>query len=162
MSIHQLQVAYETLPDRLLLRVSTRAGEEYLAYLTRRFMRQLWPTLAPLAKAEPARADTAAPRSPGRFDQAYEPPANLSHPLGREPLLVGEARIDRDPSGQVVLILREHRQRSMSLTLNDALVQALCAMLRAGVSAADWNLDLDGTAAGAPAATASSPAGTLH
>jgi tRNA 5-methylaminomethyl-2-thiouridine biosynthesis bifunctional protein len=43
MQIRQLQVACDHLQDRLLLRVATQADEEYRIWLTRRFLRDLWP-----------------------------------------------------------------------------------------------------------------------
>lgn len=161
MAIHQLQIAYESVADRLLLRVSTTAGEEFLAHLTRRFVRELWPMLArTLAEVPgPAAAGTTPGAPSGRFDRPYQPPADVAHPLGLAPLLVAEARIDRDKASAVVLVLREHRQRSLSLTLNAPLLQVFCAMLRAGVRGADWDLALaDAPGEGTPAA----PPPTLH
>ena len=46
MQIRQLQVACDHLQDRLLLRVATQADEEVRIWLTRRFLRDLWPHLA--------------------------------------------------------------------------------------------------------------------
>lgn len=163
MAIHQLQIAYEAVADRLLLRVSTTAGEEYLAHLTRRFVRQVWPALAEALAALPAPAQAPdAPGTPsGRFDRPYQPPAEVSHPLGATPLLVAEARFERDAEARLVLVLREHRQRSMSLTLNDPLLQVFCAMMRAGVRGAGWDLELAGEAAAQPHGTDTAPP-TLH
>ncbi len=162
MGIHQLQVAYEAVPDRLLLRVSTRSGEEFLAHLTRRFVRQLWASLAPLAHAPETSGEAPPSGEPGRFDKPYAPPADLVHPLGQAPLLVSEARIERDKANQLVLVLREHRQRSMSLTLNDKLLQVFCAMLRAGTRAAEWDLDLDSDPNIPRTPQATPPTGVLH
>ncbi|MCB1887504.1 MAG: hypothetical protein KDH20_07845 [Rhodocyclaceae bacterium] len=162
MGIHQIQIAYEAVPDRLLLRVSTQAGEEYLAHLTRRFVRQIWPSLGPLARA-PEAVPAARPSSgAGRFDKPYAPADDLVRPLGQVPLLVSEARIERDKADHLVLVLREHRARSMSLTLNDSLLQVFCAMLRAGTRAADWDLDLDAAGDAPRAPQATPPTGVLH
>ena len=45
MSIHQLQIAFDAVQDRLVLRVATTANEEIRAHLTRRFVREIWPHL---------------------------------------------------------------------------------------------------------------------
>jgi len=162
MAIKQLQIAYDGVADRLVLRLHTGAGEEYLAHLTRRFVARIWPGLA---AARPASKAAAAPAGDGkgRFDQAYESPADVIQPLGGTPLLVSEARIDRDRQGRLKLLLREHRQRSFSLTLDDALLEIFCAMLQAGAKAADWGLALADDAGGAAvAAAAPVTSSTLH
>ncbi|MCB1906576.1 MAG: hypothetical protein KDH15_04345 [Rhodocyclaceae bacterium] len=151
MGIQQLQIAYDALADRLLLRLSTSAGEEYLAHLTRRFVSQIWPGLAAsLAAAAPSDPATSTETRGGRFDRPYEAPADVEHPLGTTPLLVAEARMERDDQGRLQLQLKERRQRAFSLTLNPSLLRVFCAMLRAAVDAADWGLSLgdgDGTVA---------------
>ncbi len=45
MNIHQLQLAFDAAEDRLLFRLSTTAGEEFRVFLTRRFVKMLWPHL---------------------------------------------------------------------------------------------------------------------
>ena len=45
LSIHQLQIAFDAVQDRLVLRVATTANEEIRAHLTRRFVREIWPHL---------------------------------------------------------------------------------------------------------------------
>ncbi|MCB1917790.1 MAG: hypothetical protein KDG52_19015 [Rhodocyclaceae bacterium] len=143
MGIQQLQIAYDALADRLLMRVGTSAGEEYLAHLTRRFVSQIWPGLAASLAAAPLPADApSAGARGGRFDRPYETPADVQHPLGTAPLLVAEARMERDSQGRLQLQLKEHRQRAFSLTLNPSLLRVFCAMLRAAVEAADWGLSL--------------------
>ncbi len=147
MAIKQLQIAYDGIADRLVLRLHTGAGEEYLAHLTRRFVARIWPGLAAVRPAPRAAAGESSGGA-SRFDQAYRSPADVVHPLGDTPLLVSEARIDRDRQGRLKLLLREHRQRSFSLTLDDALLEIFCAMLQAGAKTADWGLALTDAAAG--------------
>jgi hypothetical protein len=44
MDLGQLQVAYDAVQDRLLMRVNTTAGQEVRVWLTRRLVGDLWPT----------------------------------------------------------------------------------------------------------------------
>ncbi|MFM2399337.1 MAG: hypothetical protein RL341_1494 [Pseudomonadota bacterium] len=44
MELAQLQIVYDALQDRLLMRVNTTAGQEVRAWLTRRLLHDLWPT----------------------------------------------------------------------------------------------------------------------
>ncbi len=41
MQIRQIQVARDALQDRLTLRISSQADEEFRVWLTRRFLREL-------------------------------------------------------------------------------------------------------------------------
>ncbi len=108
MQIQQLQVAAEAIEDRLLLRISTSSQEEIRVFITRRFLRELWPGLTAmlfghLAAGQPelSRMSTSAvndetgdspeesDQSPGgnlpSFDKPYHnDDPNL--PLGRPPL----------------------------------------------------------------------------
>ncbi|MCB1926820.1 MAG: hypothetical protein KDH17_02170 [Rhodocyclaceae bacterium] len=163
MGIQQLQIAYDALADRLLLRLCTTAGEEYLAHLTRRFVAQIWPGLAAsLAASPPAPQAASGDSRGGRFDRPYEAPADVEHPLGPVPLLVAEARMERDDRGRLQLQLKERRQRAFSLTLNPSLLRVFCAMLRAGVGAADWGLALSEDVNADAGSDPAQPPTTLH
>ena len=163
MGIQQLQIAYDALADRLLLRLCTSSGEEYLAHLTRRFVSQVWPGLAAsLAASTPAPQAAASEAGGGRFDRPYGTRADVEHPLGPVPLLVAEARMERDGRGRLQLQLKERRQRAFSLTLNPSLLRVFCAMLRAGVGAADWGLTLGEDANADGGSEPAQPPTTLH
>ena len=169
MAVHQLQIGYDAVPDRLLLRVCTRAGEEYLAHLTRRFVRHLWPALgAALAEAsgQPLATDDEkrAAQTRGDFGKRYQVPGEVRHPLGRQPLLVAELRIEKLKDSRLRLVMREHRERSMTLTLDRALLEAFCAMLRASATTAEWDLELayPGSKATPPSSSPATPKSALH
>lgn len=156
MQIRQLQVACDHLQDRLLLRVATQADEEYRIWLTRRFLRDLWPHLAGLLGQQPAPLPLAAEAAPARtasFEQAFRDD-KATYPLGATPRLTSEVKFDTMSDGSFNLTFREGRERSFLLALTPDLLQMLCAMLRAGAEQAQWNLALDYAA---PAAVAPSP-----
>jgi hypothetical protein len=145
MQIRQLQVACDQMQDRLLLRISTQEDEEYRIWLTRRFLRELWPHLSRLAGSQATTpivgeipADDAA-----NFDQPFSE-ENATFPLGSIPLLSSELKVDTLSDGTFNLSFREGRERSFQLAMNVELLQTLCAMLRAGAEHAQWNLALDG------------------
>lgn len=153
MQIRQLQVACDHLQDRLLLRVATQADEEVRIWLTRRFLRDLWPhlaglldqqpaPLAPLAAATDALPAEAPPIEAPSFEQAFRDD-KATYPLGATPLLTSEIKFDTMSDGSFNLTFREGRERSFLLPLTPDLLQMLCAMLRAGAEQAQWNLALD-------------------
>lgn len=63
MSVRQIQVANDSVQDRLILRIGTSANEEIRVYFTRRFLRDLWPHLAAMLTGHLAAAnlDTLKP-----------------------------------------------------------------------------------------------------
>ncbi len=158
MQIRQLQIARDSIQDRLTLRISSQANEEFRVFFTRRFLRELWPHLSAMLAGHLA----AAPATSGASSPAVEPASfdkpfidnNPTYPLGTMPLLASEATLTADAPGKALLIFREGRERSLNLHLNHELMQALCAMLRAAAEQSQWDLHLD---YGKPAASKSEP-----
>ena len=50
MRLHQIRIDYHQEQDRLLLRISTDEGSELRFWLTRRFVKSMWPALMTLAE----------------------------------------------------------------------------------------------------------------
>lgn len=166
MRIRQIQVSYDPLSDRLLLRLATATREEFRVHVTRRFLRGLWPQLMRALERELAGApapspDAGAERS-GSFDQPYAGDADR-YPLGLAPVLATEVMIEPTGERKCNIVLREPKERSVSFVVDRELMQALCSMLRAGSRSAEWGLTLDYASAG-PAAARPPASGsyTLH
>ncbi|PKO48120.1 MAG: hypothetical protein CVU31_07260 [Betaproteobacteria bacterium HGW-Betaproteobacteria-4] len=163
MQIRQLQVACDQVQDRLLLRISSQDDEEYRIWLTRRFLRELWPHLSRLAgklAATPIVGEALADEAVN-FDQAFSE-ENATFPLGSTPLLCSELKVDTLNDGTFNLTFREGRERCFQLAVNADLLQTLCAMLRAGAEHAQWNLALDGVQATSSTAPRSERLSRLH
>lgn len=145
MQIKQIQAAADPRQDRLLLRIATSGNEEVRVHVTRRFLRELWPGLTAMLAGHLGRPLSAAPatatNAPGTFDQPYTA-SDPTLPLGADPLLPGEAKLETAGEGRCHLTLREPKERSFTLTLDADLLQALCAMLRASAEQARWDLEL--------------------
>lgn len=156
MQIRQLQVAHDSIQDRLLIRVATQANEEYRVWLTRRFLAKLWPVLAGKLLAAPAAAPAGNAGEQPSFSEPFRDD-EATYPLGATPLLSSEIKFDVMADGSFTLLFREGRERSFQLNLNADLLQALCAMLRAGAAQAEWQLVLDYTAEARPDEPASTP-----
>ena len=52
MAIHQIQFSYDQHQDRVLMRVSTTASEEFRFWLTRRFAQRLWGLLVQMLEMD--------------------------------------------------------------------------------------------------------------
>lgn len=146
MSVRQLQIANDSVQDRLLMRIATDDDEEIRVFLTRRFLREIWPHLRRMLASQlatvQAPVEGAAEHEPSNFEQPFKED-NPVFPLGAKPLLASEATFESSEDGLSRMILREGRERYFSLNLNGELLQALCAMLRAASEQAKWDLALD-------------------
>jgi hypothetical protein len=175
MDIHQMQVKYDALADRLLWQVRTRGGELYAVWLTRRMVGRLWPpflqlvTRAGIARAAPNA--TVLPEAREMLEQAVRErplpsadfktkfdPTPVAQPLGPEPLLPTAIDLTPDAQGSgMTLTLREEGGRSMQLRLGSDLSTALMRLLDQALRASDWGLPA-GAPATAPAAPPAPPA----
>jgi len=175
MHIQQLQISFDAREDRLLLRIATAEREEIRVALTRRLVKALWPQLQRMLTGhlatESEEPDTiemqdalAAPAAPASaadaFAESFEG-EKRSHPLGKTPLLAMESRLQAIDGPACRIMLGEIRARKVSFECDRDLLLALCAMIRATVDKADWNLDLDALTRAAETA-APDVAPTLH
>ena len=170
MQIAQLQVAFDPRADRLLMRIASQANEEFRVALTRRLVKALWPHLqrmleSHLAVTSPAESPAAQPDTTSQPAEPAEPPqpneasaagagtysepfddSKLTHPLGNEPVLAMESRLQPRKGPICRVMLGEVRARQVTFDCDRELMLALCAMIRATVEKAEWNLDLDALA----------------
>lgn len=161
MNIHQVNVSYSGEQDRLLVRINSRGGEEFRAWLTRRLTLKLLPHLGQTAQAQMERQfqppQPAVPLAEqraqlvenfqkeaavyqGDFQTPFQDqPAAL--PLGEEPLLVTELTFTplADAKLQVVLLERlPGKQRDLQLVMDPGLTQGLLRLLKQGLQTSGW------------------------
>ncbi len=163
MDIHQIQVKYDAMADRLLMQVRTRAGEVFAVWLTRRMVQRLWPpfrqlvtrigvartapgaSVLPEAREMMAQAVRDRPLPAADFNARFDAEAT-TQPLGPEPLLPAAIDMAPGPAGPggapvgLLLKLREHRGRSLELRLGDDLATALLRLVDKALVAAEWGL----------------------
>ena len=163
MRLHQIRIDYTQEQDRLLLRISTDDGSELRFWLTRRFVKGLWPVLMKMAEAVgEARAqhdptirtamlefehDKAVRQAD--FATPYKSATNL--PLGAEPLLVTRLRAQPDGSGNAVLSLHPTQGHGMDLAMDSMLLHSLTRLLQGAVGKTDWDIRLELPRAPTPA-----------
>ena len=155
--IHQIQVVFAPEEDRLQLRVNTQGGTEFRFWLTRRFVKRLWPYLHHAMGSE-TRHKTTAPLDPAAraamLDFMHEQAiaetdfatqfldTPCATPLGPLPVLVTRARIEpRDQGGHLVSF---HPQGSygIEVAMDPKLLHSFCKLLTDAVDKADWDLSL--------------------
>ncbi len=168
MRLHQIKIDYAPEQDRLLMLISTSDGAEVRAWLTRRFVKLLWPLLVKLAEEiSPRIASQVNPEarkallgiehedamSKADFSKPYEQ-APRSTPLGEAPLLLARIQTARDPNGQPIVALNPSEGQGMSLTLDPVLLHSYCRLLQAAVKKSDWDMEIHLPSGAAPAAEA--------
>lgn len=169
MQIRQIQVANNALEDRLHLRIATQDHEEIGVFITRRLLRELWHPLMTLllermsTQQSPAVTSQRSASSPS-FDQPFSN-ENPRFPLGETPLLASEVNLEMTSPELVKLTFREGQSRNISLSLDNDLMHAFCAMLRTAAEQAAWDLPLEYTTqrpTPSLATTPSTPRSSLH
>ncbi|MEN3953446.1 hypothetical protein [Iodidimonas sp. SYSU 1G8] len=156
-TIHQMRVQYIAPEDRLLLSVIARDGTEVKLWLTRRFVRLLWPNLVRLAESTPEAAAQPTPDArtsvvrfqheqalaKARFGAAYDSDKVVTQPLGPDPVLITKGAVRRKAAGesnQLALVSTEGKP--VTLALDDTLLHSLTRLIRNAAKAGEWDLSL--------------------
>jgi hypothetical protein len=156
MKLHQLKIDYNPEQDRLLMLISTIDNAEVRMWLTRRFVKLIWPLLVKLAEDASPRIRTQAnpearkallgiehelAMSKADFTKAYES-APRQTPLGEEPLLLARIQTSRDKNGQPAVAMHPAQGQGITLTFDSVLLHAVCRLLQAAVKKSDWDMEL--------------------
>ena len=155
MTIHQLQVAFDAAEDRLLFRLTTTAEEEFRIFLTRRFVRALWPMLVKTIESKVAvKAPAAlARREVLAFEhekavretdfktpfQEQAAAAPRSFPLGHTPYVAANGNVRLEGAG-FKLALNPAQGQGIEIGLDDRLMHSLCRLIEQAVRNAEWDL----------------------
>ncbi len=164
--IRQVQVSFVPVEDRLLMRLASATGEEFRFWITRRYLRLLWPLLERLLASDPAvsaQASDAARHAMLSFRQEQAlARADFSQeftrgttalPLGESPVLLARAQARPQPTGGCVLSLHPERGTGVELALGAELLHSINRLLAEAVGRAQWDI--------APAAGRGEPAGGI-
>lgn len=166
MRLHQIRIDYHPEQDRLLLRVSTNEGAELRFWLTRRYVKGLWPALMKMAeiigeaRAQPdptvrkAMLEFEHDKAVRQADFATPYKAATELPLGAEPLLVTRLRAQPDGRGNAVLALHPTQGQGMDLAMDAMLLHSFTRLLQGAVGKTDWDVRLELPKAPMPTAAA--------
>ncbi len=156
MRLHQIKIDYVSEQDRLLMQLATSEEMEVRVWMTRRFVKLLWPLLVKLAEeANPrirTQPDPEARRallgleheqamSRADFSKPYDDSVRAM-PLGDEPLLLARIQTGHDPSGQPLVAMHPVDGQGVTLTLDSVLLHSVCRLLQAAVTKSDWDMEL--------------------
>lgn len=156
MRLQQLKIDFVSEQDRLLMLIAASDQVELRLWLTRRFVKLLWPLLVKLAEEASPRIRTQSnPEarkallgieheqavSKANFSQPYEQTPKQT-PLGEAPLLLARIQTGHDANGQPVLAMHPAEGQGVTLTLDPVLLHSVCRLLQAAVRKSDWDMEL--------------------
>jgi hypothetical protein len=157
--IHQIQVKYDPVQDRLLMQVRTRDDQLFGLWLTRRMVMRMWPPVrqlmtaiavdrsAPGAMAVPEAREMLAQAARERalkstdFKTQFNPAATKL-PLGAEPMLPAAIDLRKAPRGAIVLAIRDAQGRSLELQLGEDLANGWMKLIENALAQSDWGIEI--------------------
>lgn len=151
--IDQIQIKFVPAEDRLLLRVSTKDGAEFRFWLTRRFIKLLWPALGKTLTASPriqlqqspdARREILAFEhqqavSAADFSTPYKE-IEKALPLGDAPVLLTKLQLRTVDANTRVLTIGPEQGPGIDLTLNDGLTHSIVELIGSAMALATWDI----------------------
>ncbi len=158
--IHQIQVVFSPEEDRLQLKINTQGRTEFRFWLTRRFVKRLWPGLRQALESQ-VQLETADPVaraamlsfvhqqavSETDFSTQYQEVPNET-PLGPLPVLVTQARIEPREQGGYRVGFHPQGSYGIEVAMDPKLLHSFCKLLTDAVGKTDWDLPLAFSPAG--------------
>lgn len=153
--LHQIQIQFVPREDRILLRIKTTDKSEFRFWMTRRYVKLLWPVVVKMLEADQQiqlQENQAAKSAVLSFQhekalqkgdfstQFSEDSSNL--PLGETPILLAKIQLKRRSDGGNLLCMHPEKGEGIDLGLNDVLLHSFSKLLADAVSASAWDIDL--------------------
>lgn len=167
--LHQMQVKFEPLEDRLLFRLSTQNKYEYRFWFTRRYVKILWKALLTMLQNSglpdygTQQANDAVLSfqheqivQGADFEKRFED-NDMHYPLGENPVLVSRVRIKTREDGMQLLCMHPEQGQGIELSMDNSLLHSFCKLLTDAQRSTEWDLDLNIAAAAPNAETQAQP-----
>ena len=153
--LHQIQIQFVPREDRILLRIKTTDKSEFRFWMTRRYVKLLWPVVVKMLEADQQiqlQENQAAKSAVLSFQhekalqkgdfatQFSEDSSNL--PLGETPILLAKIQLKRRNDCGNLLCMHPEKGEGIDLGLNDVLLHSFSKLLADAVSVSDWDIDL--------------------
>ncbi len=147
--LHQINISHNSKEDRLLLRISTGAGDEYRVWLTRRYTGLLIGLLnkeIDMRGGAPSVAgseETKKMLKNGVLEKKYDQENASGFPLGESGVLAFRINTRNTEEGNLVLELLPEQGKGITLNLNKSLLYMLHNILTQGITQANWGLQTE-------------------
>jgi len=152
--IKQIQARYEPLEDRILFRLHTEQQHQLGAWITRRYLQLLLPTLqgqhpqtgqAILSQKSLAMHQAAAEKGQleAYYDTPYQQPIQGGNPLGGAPILLTKLTLKGLGTDTPLLVLEPEEGAGIQVSYQPELMGALIKVFHQATEAANWHLQMD-------------------
>ena len=144
--LHQINITYSAREDRLLLRITTKKGDEYRIWLTRRFTTALNELLiremdkyGGIASVRENR-QTKKLFKEGAFEKSFEKEKSVQYPLGEDGFLAFAIKSTNTREGNLHLELLPERGKGVTMNLDKSLLYMFYHLLTHGIGRAEWHI----------------------
>jgi hypothetical protein len=144
--LHQLNINYVPVEDRLMLRINTQAGDEFRLWLTRRYTGLLLDLLTKEIDKHggvPTLASTTETKNlfkQGAMEKRYEEEKITNYPLGETGFLASKINYKSGAKGVLTLEMLPEKGQGITLNLNKTLLFMFYNLLTQGCSQSAWGL----------------------
>lgn len=144
--LHQLNVNYVPVEDRLMFRMNTKVGDEYRVWFTRRFSGLLLDLLnkeidkhggVPTLASTP---ETKKLFKQGAMEKRYEEEKTIHFPLGESGFLACKINYKTTDEGVFMLEILPESGKGINLNLNKTMLFMFYNLLTQGCTQSGWNL----------------------
>ncbi len=149
--LYQMNVSYVPKEDRLFLRVSSKSGDEYRLWLTRRFTGLLVNVLnkeidkSGGLPSVTSNQETTKMIKEGAFEKSYEE-KSITYPLTESGILAYRINTGNTEDGNLQLELSPEQGQGITINLNKSLLYMFHNLLSQGIDQTDWGLISDAAA----------------
>jgi len=143
--LYQMNVSYVPKEDRLLLKVSTKSGDEYRFWLTRRFTGLLFNVLNKEIDKSGGMPSVASSQETtkmikqGAFEKSYDD-KSVSYPLGESGVLAYRINAGNNKDGNLQLEISPEKGQGITVNLNKSLLYMFHNLLSQGIDQTGWGL----------------------
>ena len=154
-NLQQLELAYNPLEDRLLLKIYTKDMMEFRLWLTRRFTNALWDVLMRIIEAD-KKSELQHEQEMQKVSEVFDDEQSRKQPtaqkfanrmtktpLGPDPLLA--VRIEAIPmdNGSFTLKIEGKSGERIEIVANSYIIFSLCKLISETIKKAQWALKLE-------------------
>lgn len=149
--LHQINISYIPVEDRLMMRINTRQGIEFRVWLTRKFTG----ILVGLLNKEieklggiPALASTDETRNmfrQGAMEKPYEADKVVDYPLGQTGILAYKINYKLTSESTLALEILPEKGKGVNMNLNKSLLFMFYNLLTQACGQTEWKLPESGT-----------------
>ncbi len=143
--LHQINIAYIDKEDRLLMRATTKNGDEYRVWFTRRYAGILMDILNKSINERGGMTtlgstpQTSKMLKGGALEKPFKPGVK-NYPLGEKGMLAFGIKKNVGKDKILNLQLLPENGQAMTLNLNDSLLYMFHNLLSQGIARADWKI----------------------